>query len=1327
MGDVAIIGRTMSDFAFTSEQDEAIKTVDRSVIVSAAAGSGKTAVLAERCVHLVCDAPPPYRCNIDELLVLTFTNAAAAEMRGRILDKLAQRVEQASTDPRLRDQLNRVSTAQISTIHSFCTWMLRRWFSEAEIDPTAELLDEKEQIVLRREVLDELFEAKYATLAAESKSSSSFAVGRLVDAVLEPTGASTLGEGESTPKLLKDSAEAFHKLIDVYGLGDDSTIARFVLRLHNFLESITDPEQWLDDAASTGESRPEEYVLAVIDLLSAELKRQKQYCTELAAEWRQAIPSSDPYLERVHIYLAQLDEWLSAISSAGENNKTASIEHNKCASSRHILEQYDNTITSIASFEFKKIPPKYPGKGDDPSGEETRKKVYKHLREGLLQHHLQERLAANTSIELLANVRQTAPFVKTIVGIVREFMGRLRERKRQLAVMDFADLERIAYELLRSKEDAEKPSPIATQLQERFAHVLVDEFQDINPLQRAILRLVSRETDPQSAGNLFVVGDVKQSIYRFRQAEPALFLDRWNEFHRRALANASPKSAGSAISLQQNYRSRKEIIDTVNIIFRQLMRGATSAIVYDDEAELRMGKEWGESRPCQVELHLLEAKATLPDADEESANLDSVEEATEGAALTDADQPARWQPIEREAYLIGSQIREMQSKSFLVEAGPLRLGDIAILLRAKKINARLVANVLSKMGIPSAADESGSLFEAREIRDALAGLQLLDNLQQDIPLASVMRSGLFGVIFSEDDLVEIRHLDRGVSFHEVVSQYARNGSDAGLRERLQALLQRLDRCRADFQRKPLPDALASLYDSHGYFAYLGGLPQGSARQANLHALHDLARKHSSFRRQGLHRFLAFLQALQDGETELSVASSSVGALDAVRITSIHGSKGLQFPVVFLAGMGTKINFQDRNNRLIFERQSKIGLRAIDTRRMVESPSAAHMVAAAEIERTTREEEMRLLYVAMTRAQEKLVLVGSQPHVASIDVPPTSKRTVTEFEITRAKSYLDWVVPILVEVNANLANTASESAVPFTIIKHDSAGISEWRLGSEGANDSEAIRKAVANGDALPLASAHISDGSLRRELRNRLSYVYPNLASTTQRAAMGASEFKGAFNFTQNTEAAPERSRKSVSIHVDRSAAESRDTAATRGIVNHRVLQHLDFVVAADASGIDRELQRMQAANLITTDEMGLVDRQSIEWFISTPLAETLRRADARYRREFTYIFKEKPGFLDRTIQDEDESVLVRGIIDGILESAAGLEIVDFKTDAIRAEEAEARAVQYNPQMQMYARAMTNIWKTPVITSHLVFLAARRIVSLSQHQLGVLDHATPTL
>ncbi len=1315
MGDVAIIAAAMSDFAFTSEQDEAIKTVDRSVIVSAAAGSGKTAVLAERCVYLVCDAPPPYRCNIDELLVLTFTSAAAAEMRGRILDKLAQRVEQASTDPRLRDQLNRVNTAQISTIHSFCTWMLRRWFSEAEIDPTAELLDEKEQIVLRREVLDELFESKYAALASECNSTSPFAVGRLVDAVLEPTGASSLGDGESKANFPKDSAEAFHQLIDVYGLGDDSTIARFVLRLHSFLESITEPERWLDEAVAAVESQPEEYVLAAIDLLRAELGRQMQYCNELAAEWQQTIPSSDPYLQRLQLYGDQLEAWLTQLPKY----------HSAPISIEDAFRRFDEVRDGIGAFRFKNLPGGTSEKANDSAFGSTQNDVYEELKKTMIKGRLKDSLVAQSSGELLASVRQTAPFVKTIVGIVREFMQRFRERKRQLAVMDFADLERIAYELLRSKEDAEKPSPIATQLHERFAHVLLDEFQDINPLQRSILRLVSRETDPQSAGNLFVVGDVKQSIYRFRQAEPALFLDRWNEFHRRAVANESHNSAGSAISLQRNYRSRKEIIDTVNMIFRQLMRGGTSAIVYADEAELRLGKEWEASGSCQVELHLLEAKATAPE--NEDGEEEPVEEVSEGAALTDADQPTRWQPIEREAYLIGSRIREMQSNSILVDGRPLRFDQIAILLRAKKVNARLVASVLSKMGIPSVADESGSLFEAREIRDVLTGLQLLDNQHQDIPLASVMRSGLFGVLFSEDELIEIRHLDCSVSFHEVVSQYAEKGSDDGLRERLQVLLKRLNRSRADFQRKPLPDALASLYDSFGYFAYLGGLPQGSSRQANLHALHDLARKHSSFRRQGLHRFLAFLQSLQDGETELSAATSSLGAQDAVRIISIHGSKGLQFPVVFLAGMGTKINFQDRNNRLIFERQSKIGLRAIDTRRMVESPSAAHMLAAAEIERTTREEEMRLLYVAMTRAQEKLVLVGSQPHIDSIDLSTTVNRSVTEFEITRAKSYLDWVVPILVEAKASLAKTTHQDAVPFTIAKHDSAEISEWRLDSQGTREGGEIRNAVAKGDPLPLANEHANDESLRRELRNRLSYVYPNLASTTQRSAMGASEFKGAFDFTQNPEAAAEGGRKSVSIHVDRPATESRDTAATRGIVNHRVLQHLDFAAAFNSGGVDRELQRMLAAKLINADESILVDRQSIEWFVSTPLAETLRRAGERYRREFTYIFKERPGFLDRTIHDEDESVLVRGIIDGILESATGLEIVDFKTDAIRAEEAEARGAHYKPQMQMYARAMTNIWKKPVTTCHLVFLAARRIVSLSQDQLGVLDHATPTL
>ncbi len=1326
----------MSTIAFTPRQRQAIQTTGQSVIVSAAAGSGKTAVLTQRCAYLVCDAPPMTRCNVDELLVLTFTEAAAAEMRSRIIDAIRTRSEANPADNRLAQQVALVDAAQISTIHAFCLWLVRRWFTHLDVDPAATVLDADEAAVLKREVLDTLFAELYEVTRAPQDPLGR--VSHRSSSDTEPnvqTHASALDAGTSPASSERATlAPAFVKLVDDYGLGDDRGIAEFVLKLYDFTASLPQPDRWLTDARTSLVDHTRSFVLAVADDLTRELTLQLEHCEQLAKELETGHEVGLFYASQIRAYVEILATWRHSLedptdesthgkSDTEDDRSTRATAMNVGADDARFA-RFETVRSQIAEFEFAKLrAPNLPNESDPAvvQARDAARQALKHVKADLFNGRLVTRFALFSPDELVDGLKRTAPYVRTAVDLVRMFRDAYARKKRELSGLDFSDLERFAFDLLRSDTDPHQPSEVARSLHRRFAHVLVDEFQDVNPLQEAIIHLVSREVDPERADNLFVVGDVKQSIYRFRLAEPAVFSDRLDRCRRSHLP-------GNAIFLQENFRSAPEILEAVNIVFRQLMREGSGDVVYDDHAVLQPGRTFGSEVPRQpVELHVLERAWKNVGPDDETAE----------RGTADLSDPARWAPIEREAYLIGSQIKRwIETGERTSDGQPMRFRDIAVLLRATKINAEHIAAMLNRMDVPAFAEVGGSLFGTREVRDVLAALQVLDNLQQDIPLTGVLRSGIFGESFSEDELVAIRCADRDVPFHEAVRQFAKCGQPVELSDRLQALMARISRYRNKVRRRPLADILWSLYQQQGYLAYAGGLPNGPQRRANLLRLHELARQFSSFRRQGLHRFLRFVQSLEEDERQVATPSRAttvappIGeAEDVVRIMSIHQAKGLEFPVVFVAGLGTKFNLGDRSGRMIFERKSRIGLRVVDTERMIEYPTAAHRQAAVEIEQSTRAEELRILYVAMTRARDRLVLVGSQRSVQQhrkqvSNEPQTGSPSL--LSITTAVTPLDWLIPTLVSAPPGTVRGLGRQAGPqrlFDIHLHSADEMSSW--GTVGAFDhaGQPARRNVARGEELP-PDEPVAPGDPDAEAAiARIEFVYPYLAAASVRASLAASEFKGAFDYTRSPEEQPRPDHENgFQLSPARRAAAGDGSAVNVGMITHRVLQHLDFTKAVDRAGVAAELQRMANEGLVEPDALAIVNQQSIEWFVSTPLAGAIRKAGALYRREFTYVAAESLGVFDRSVDaPPDDYVLVRGIVDGILPVTDGIEIVDFKTDAVYSREVKQRAQRYRPQMTLYARAMARLWRRPVRACWLVFLTPRYLVRWED----VGDEATP--
>lgn len=1263
-------------FPLTDEQRSAVVASGGSVIVSAAAGSGKTTVLAERCAYLVCDAPENARCDVNKLLVLTFTDAAAAEMRSRIIEAIRKRADADPGNHRLAEQILLADSAQISTIHSFCLWIIRRWFDVAAIDPMVSVLDADEAVALKRQILEDLCERLYARDASP---------GALL-------GEDQLSAGSQQPGIeFTRTAKSFSEFVDAYGLENDRDIKALVLRLHEFVRSLPNGDDWLTSAVDSLSTRPEWVFEALASELRMELSRQSDHA-EIAIEALSSLGThGQDHVAQLTSHLQSLRKWNDRLTQTG--------------SARNALDQLQ---PEIRDYTFQRLKPAPRGLG--PEDKACRNEASKFVEEAkrLFESRVQERFGSFTCREWLDGMEKTAPYVATLVKLVRGFSSEYAAQKRLKNVLDFGDFEQIAHQIVCG--GTEQNENVAAQLRDRFDHVLVDEFQDINPIQKSLIEAVSRERDANRAANLFAVGDVKQSIYRFRLAEPDIFLERMTRFR------SEEKKRGEVLLLRGNFRSDPVIIEAVNVCFRQLMSGAHGGLKYDDDAELRVPRNRiSATQHVPVEVHLLESAMTGndPDSDAEpDAGADS-EAATPGADLSAlrtraGSNPVLWDPIEREAFLIARRIRELTRGSNSNDV-PVRFGDVAILLRTTKLNAARVASMLTSLGIPNYAEVGGSLMETLEARDVMAALHVLDNAQQDIPLTGILRSGIFGDKFSEDELVRIRAINRDAPLHAAVRQYAFQPDRNELADRLAGLFRRIDGLRDLASRRPLAEVVWKVLHDYGYSAYVCGLPNGVQRRANLTKIHDLSRGFAAFRKQGLHRFLRMLEQLQDGNQDISVAPAVGPEGNVVRIMSTHHAKGMEFPVVFVAGLGGQFNLGDGRGRMLFERKARIGFRALDRQNMLEYPTAIHLLAANEVQKCARDEELRILYVAMTRAKQRLILTGSSRWSQAVAGAPTPDTILSDLKIQSAKGPLDWLIPVLHHAPPGVVQGLGEPEAPnplFAVKLHRTIDMQSWSLRAEDDKDLESMKSLVSTLDPLPPAEPVSELDTEVIATLHRSRDIYAHLSATSVQATVAASEIADRVHGKRRFAPHPsEHDRTQMSIGADR--------ARLRGEITHRFLQHLDFGVAVNEAGVVQELYEMVARRVITEEESEFVSVDALAWFVGTELASRIRRSGPGYHRELRFVSSQPLSMMDPHVTtDPDDRVMIRGIVDGVLVEDHTCEVLDFKTDVLTESELEARFEKYRLQVEAYARAVEQLWQRPVKSGWLVFLSARRVMEI---------------
>ncbi len=1209
----------MSDLTrWTQAQREAITSGRRALLVSAAAGSGKTSVLADRCVHLVCHAED--RCDIDQLLVVTFTRSAAAEMRERIARRLREVSDANPTDTRLARQLRLIDRATICTLDAFNQTLLREHFVRAGIDADFRILDPKESTLLKSIAARDVVRAAYDS----------------------------------------EQRDAVEQLLRItFSRREDSLIAA-LQSAGAMLSSVVDPDRWIDNALKRAVD-PDTVRSSLQSLVTSLSERVDSLHARLIKVLHQTWPGElDKQIAYVRSYVAWLRQLADALRSHSIN---AAVR----------LVGSDDRPGRFNPPHKSKSPPEW----------EPFKKAVDAVR-----NKIKPDSQLNGSIKLLAVMTpevqlETARRLEAFAYLLRAYRARFMDLKSRQNGLDFDDVAHAVLGLLRDRTSTDRPVPsdIAKSLHTRFAHVLVDECQDINPLQEAMLRLISTdaqaELDPSIVSNLFAVGDVKQSIYAFRMADPSGFV------RRSKVLSAMPAERGGLIELNENFRSRPALLNGINTICERLMSADTCDIDYAKGHALSRGADAPESpsgftgRP--ILFHYI--------SDAES---DSDHEVEDDTAPAD-DDLKDLEIAEREAQLIAVRIAHMmglqdepprtifdpQEK----RTRPLRYSDIAILVRTARQRSSEIAGVLRRCGIPVHADDPSGFFNAIEVLDICSLIDVLDNSHRDIPLAALIRSPFLRIDHPEQFMVEVREQFKHLPFGEALHQAARG--DSSLADRIRThVLSPIRRWRELFRLLPVDLAIQSILDETGFVAFNAGLIDGEQRLANIQQLVDLARSFTSFERQGISRFAAFLKDLQE-DAELPTPPQAGGPRDCVRVMTVHRAKGLEFPIVFLPLLGKKYNESSLRDPVLIDRNVGFGIKAYDASRHVVFPSPATIELKQSLKRAAIAEELRIFYVALTRAREhvELIATGKPVDRDSLIAQWASHEGPLQADTVLQESKL---VSLLLAVDA-IAHTQSPGTIHFQ----------SW--------SPTHVAELLGDIKFSSRTTGHRSDSDLALIDRaiESIHWTYPDLPLTRIDSARSVTSLKAAESLPAN-------------IIDDRLARPrlvlSRDhvSALDRGSATHTVLQFIRPDALLSETHIASEIDRIIERRWLDPALRSAVDVDALLWLGSLDLHQLALKPGAELHREVPIYAAVAPE--ECATSDPLDQVLRRGRIDAMIVTADGVHVIDYKTDRISAEATAERASFYAPQIRAYAEAVSR-WIARPVSTHLIFLTPRRVVT----------------
>lgn len=1248
-------GKAMSKPQWTEDQQKVIDLRNRNILVSAAAGSGKTAVLVERIITMICDKEHPV--DIDHLLIVTFTNAAAAEMKERIGNAIEAKIRETPEDVHLQKQMALIHSAQITTIHSFCLHVIRNYFNTIDLDPSFRIAQEAELQLLRSDVVNGLLEKEYETLSPD-----------------------------------------FTELVESYATGkSDASLESLIIQLYQFSISYPWPKEWLEEkrnifALETLEelenteimAELKSYLKAIIRELNRKINRALDLCDKVAG----------PYMYKET--LQKEEAFINALLTK---------------------DSYQEYAEVFETLSWDRLSAKR-DKNVDPSLREEVKAIRDDIKKTM--NDLEKAYFFQPVEEMLEDIKGVKAPMNALIHLTIAFSEEYARQKEERGIVDFNDLEHYALQILVNKEEV-KPTLVAMELSEEYDEILIDEYQDSNLVQELILNSISKEKF--GTPNVFMVGDVKQSIYKFRMARPELFMKKYNTY-------PTEDSSYQRIDLHKNFRSRDVVLTPINYIFEQIMTKELGGIIYDDKAALHVGANYpeGEGLSEDTELLLVGEGYEYEESVEEQNEIDAEEESV-------TDYTSR----ELEAKAIAKRMKELvdpvhgmkiTTKEKDQDGNPIvriaNYSDMVILLRSMSGWSDVFIDVLMAEGITAFAETQTGYFSTLEIRTILNLLRVLDNPRQEIPLAAVLHSPIYQ--FTSEELAIIKVGQKERELYDALRYYREQGEEEILKKKIHHFLNQLEQYRSMVTYTPIYELIQFLVEDTRYYYYVQALPAGERRSGNIDMLIQQAIDFEGTSFSGLFDFIRYIEKLQKYDIDFGEAVVSSEADNTVRIMTIHKSKGLEFPIVFVAGMSKQFNTQDARSKLVLHPDLGIGPEYVNTSLRIKSPTIMKKIIAKQVVLENLAEELRVFYVALTRAKEKLIMTGYikdlDKFVARYEKGMRTDQTLSYQTLTSANSYLDFVLPA-VQYHKNflqmmetlcgeqeeekeqksMIDPASEN-VPFqvyfvdvfTLLKREVTRTLEHQVNKEELQQFDTRRR---------------YDEEKYEELERQLTYQYPYYYDTTIQSKVTVSELKRLGQYMDQDESVvlieeqeeeiPEENRIGQSNNQVQDSfdptipnfikkrhgenVEQTMKATELGTLYHRFLQHLNFTKVSTKEQLKEEANRLILRGLFTEEDVKLLEEKKLLGLITGEIGRRMAEAQKNglLYREQPFVMGQPAASIHERYQSE-EMILIQGIIDVFWEEEDGLVLLDYKTDKVKYPGQLVN--RYKVQLEYYKQAL---------------------------------------
>lgn len=1201
----------MAEVKWTNEQLQAIQEKNSNILVAAAAGSGKTAVLVERIIHKIIDE----QMDIDKILVVTFTNAAASEMRERILEAIYKKLEENPENVHLQRQIILLNKASICTIHSFCLDVIHNHFYEIDLPSNFKIADTAEIDLLKQEVLDDLFEQKYT-----------------------------------------ENDKNFIELLENYtNYRGDEALQELVLKIYKFIQSSPFPIKWLQEK---------------LELLKIEDKDISQTI------WGKLIIQTVD--DDIQESIMQLEVTKSKMALYPEMTKFYQTISEDIINLQDLQKynSWDELYIKLLNFNFSKWPVDKKVINDlKEDSKEIRDKVKKHIKEKTAK------LLSCSQEQAVKDLKIITPILEKLSNLVTEFTKNFAEKKKEKNCIDFNDIEHFALKILLDENN--NPTEVAKKYKEKFEEIAIDEYQDSNLVQEAILTSISK------GNNIFMVGDVKQSIYKFRQARPELFLQKYDEYK-----NKEEKAQEDNLKIQlfRNFRSRQNILNITNLVFESIMSKELGDINYNENEYLNYGANYPE--PEEIKNYAGIAELDIIDLKED-------ESITAFEGEEDEEEQERVEDDVLEAKFVANKIQELLNSNYMVfdkKQGyrKIRPKDIVILLRATSNLSPIYEKELSDLELPVFSDTSGTYLDTVEIQTILSVLKIIDNPLKDIPLVVVLRSSICN--FTDNDLITIRLTDRNCNFYEALIK-TRLICEGDLKNKIESFLEKLEKWKSISQYMPLDEFIWQIYLDTGYYQYVGLLPNGAMRQANLKTLFEKAKQYEKASFKGLFNFIQFIDKLKKQNGDLASAKLIGENEDVIRIMSIHKSKGLEFPVVFLCNSHKKFNMQDLNDNILLHQDIGFGPTIMDTTRKIKYSSIAKDAIKLKMKQETLSEEQRILYVALTRAKEKLYITGRSKDFTKYVQDKNKVLEMYESEnikldaklMKKANSYLDWLMYVYLFNQGRTITLKGESYKLSDIITLNVSNKKDLlkALAKEEVVEQIDLKEKI---EQILKNKSDEENKKSEQALKELLEWKYDYIVDTTLPTKSSVTKIKQEKikleEMLKGIESEEVEYKKSYTPKFMQE--DKKISSAEKGTLVHLCIQRLDERKDYELKDIQNMILNLVEKEIITQNEADAIDVNLIYQYTKSQLFEELRKAKEVHKEQPFYINIPAKDVVSEA-ENSKKNILVQGIIDlYYIDKNDNLVLIDFKTDYISNEPNAKEKIldKYKVQLEIYKTAL---------------------------------------